>query len=123
MAIESATKAYLAEYGRFPLQSGSADHAYQDDQSAYIGALCAVATSTNHNPRRIAFLELPEAYKGKHGEAIDYWGHQLQIVADWSMDGHVNVGSNHLSRSLALWSFGSDGRNDYGLGDDVTSWQ
>jgi len=52
----------------------------------------------------------------KDGELIDPWGHPYVYVS-------VNGGSpQHRERSFDLYSFGPNGADDQGTGDDVINW-
>lgn len=52
----------------------------------------------------------------KDGQAIDPWGHPYVYVS-------VNGGSpQHRQRSFDLYSFGPNGVDDSGTGDDIYNW-
>jgi hypothetical protein len=113
---------YIHErYGRFPLQSSSEDHAYDGDQALLLQILCGAAQPPPENPDQIRFIELSEEDQGERG-MIDPWGNPVHIVADWSGDGRVSVGTKILDEKIAVWSDGPDGKNESGSGDDITSW-
>jgi len=121
-SLSATAKVFYQEYGRFPLQTVTNDHIYADDQSALIAILRARPGTTNDNPRRIVFLEVPDSSISPSGEFRDPWDQPYHIIADWSGDGVVMVGTNRVARRVAVWSNGPDGKNDFGAGDDVKTW-
>ena len=120
-AVAMAAKAYQTHYGRFPLQSSSMDHPYDGDQALLLQILCGASQPPPENPERIRFLELAAENQGERG-MIDPWGNPMHIVADWSGDGRVSVGTKVLNEKIAVWSDGPNGKNESGSGDDITSW-
>ena len=121
-ALECACSAFLMEYGRFPLQAGTNDHTYTKDQSLLIAVLRGQAGKTTENPRQLVFIDVPDDQISASGRLFDGWGHPFNIIADWSGDGSVTVGTNVVRRQVAVWSNGPDGKNDFGSGDDVKAW-
>ena len=112
---------YRECYGRFPLQSEAVDHAYGADQALLLQILCGASQPPPENPDQIRFIELANEDEGERG-MLDPWGNQIHIVADWSGDGRVSVGTKRLDEKIAVWSDGPNGKNESGSGDDITSW-
>lgn len=118
-SIEMSSKQYFAEYSRFPLQTSAIDHTYVSDQ----GSLMSTLSGESDNPRHIKFLELPHGSLSKMGAFLDTWGNPFYVTADWSGDGTVMVGTNEVNEQIAVWSSGENCQNEFGSGDDVTSWK
>ena len=122
-AVSSAITAYLTDYARYPLQTSTNDHTYIDDQAALVSVIFGLDSASNENPRRLVYLDVLQINLGRDGSLRDAWGNTLNIRADWSMDGLVRVGTNVLARPVAVWSNGKNGKNEFGSGDDITSWR
>jgi len=113
-AIDSAMRAYLAEYGKFPLQTSAAsDNKYTNTTDSLGIVYMSLRGGTNWNPRKIAFMEIPDASL-VDGIFMDPWDNYYRIAADWTMDrmvtntateGHGNL----TGRVVAAWSYGSTG--------------
>ena len=110
---------YKAEYGKQPLQSGSHDHLYVNDQDTLLSVLSGDEAAIQFNPRKIIFFSPPTKSKNP---LLDAWGNRLNTMADWDADSELSVGSIVITQSVAIWSVGPDGTNDYGQGDDIGSW-
>lgn len=73
----------------------------------------------NDNPRGIVFLDSkrqPELF-------LDPWQQRFNVKADWDGDGKLRIGSTNIAAPVAVWSNGLNGENEFGLGDDITSWK
>jgi len=116
--IMDAMNLYKMEYGKYPLQIELLDHTYNDDRDLLLASLLGDRRATQYNPRQIIFL--PKFTTQKPFE--DAWGNNFIIMADWNSDSSLQVGTNKIIDSVVVWSFGPDGNNDYGLGDDLGSW-
>jgi hypothetical protein len=112
---------YRREYGRYPLQSEAADHEYSQDYPRLFDVLSASDADTNQNQRNIVFASFPRA-RFQDGLLVDPWQNPFHVVADWSGDGAVLVGSNVVRAGVAVWSNGKNRINDKGQGDDIRSW-
>ena len=121
VSVARALHGIHERYGRYPLQSSSVDHAYDGDQALLLQILCGASQPPPENPDQIRFIELANEDEGERG-MIDPWGKPVHIVADWSGDGRVSVGTKILDEKIAVWSDGPDGKNESGSGDDITSW-
>jgi hypothetical protein len=112
---------YHSEYGRFPLQvTNNSDHEYAADYDRLLDILQGRDKSLDENPRSIVFVEL-RIYKGRTG--LDSWGKPYHVLADWSGDGKVTVGTIVVTNArVVVWSDGPDQKNELGHGDDIRSW-
>src|SRR3989338_1607201 len=101
-ALETAIAAYSGDMGDYPPTSnGEMISALQDD------------------PEEVdwqgPYMEFKES-ELEGGELIDSWGHPYIYVS-------VNGGSpSHRERSFDLYSFGPNGVDDSGTGDDIYNW-
>lgn len=101
-ALETAIAMYSGDMGEYP-SSGNAElvSALQDDPD-----------DVDWQGPYMEFKE--EELKG--GEAADPWGTPYVYVS-------VNGGSpEHRERSFDLSSFGPNGQDDHGTGDDIYNW-
>jgi prepilin-type N-terminal cleavage/methylation domain-containing protein len=100
--IVNAVKNFYTEYGRYPLASGTGaavDRKFEEDNDVLFNPLRAVTSSTAINPRRIRFLEVPDAKNGKSGitttsgsgKWVDPWGNPYLVFVDGSYDEQVSV--------------------------------
>ncbi len=122
--VISASMAYLNEYGRLPLQTNTIDHNYHTEHAQLHSVLTGSSNSVTQNPRKLIFLETDfECMNVEERMFIDAWGNPLNIFGDWDMDQSITVGTNTINASMAVWSCGKDGENNYGSGDDVNSWE
>ena len=132
-SIETATKAYLNEYSKFPRDSGvAADFSYGTDggtdNKELVNVLRSIDgpgnTSYAANPRKIPFLEAPEKSLDLGGNFLDPWGQQYEITVDTGFDNKCdNVEGGYgavLSRNVVVWSKGPDG--EAATGDELKSW-
>jgi len=113
-AIETAMKAYLQEYGKFPLQTSSSDHPYTTDYADLITILRGQNIKVGNkywNPKNILFLEVSEDSL-VDGKLQDPWEQDYKITADWDFNNIVNT---HTGRNVAVWSEGS--------GEQIGNWQ
>ena len=101
-SLETAIASYEADMGAYPA-SGNAElvAALQDDpQDVHWGG---------------PYMEFKEA-ELEGGELLDPWGNPYVYVA-------VNGGSpEHREQSYDLSSFGPNGQDDSGTGDDIYNW-
>ncbi|MEI6279771.1 MAG: prepilin-type N-terminal cleavage/methylation domain-containing protein [Verrucomicrobiae bacterium] len=109
--IATAVIAYETEYGKLPTSPTS--DATMDAKAAAAGDIISILANmnspTNDNPRRIVFLEVQTAKKGKsgigtNGSFVDPWGGTYQIRLDGDYD---NTFSN-----VSVPSLTSDGGSD-----------
>ena len=55
----------------------------------------------------------------------DCWDHTLHIAPDMDGDGLIVLDTItvKVEHGFALWSDGANGSNEFGMGDDINSWQ
>lgn len=162
LQIVNAIKGYYTEYGKYPsLDAATAPTTdtkitTASDNAKLIDILRSNTTTgsntalvTAMNPRKIVFLEVPNAKNlgtaakeragiGSSGQYLDPWGTAkgfYYITFDTDYDNQVdnpyssNAGSSKLSTGVIVWSLGRDaagGAADKNAGtskDDVISWQ
>ncbi|MGD9873072.1 MAG: type II secretion system protein [Kiritimatiellia bacterium] len=123
-AIEAAVKAYLQEYGKFPMQTDSnGDKAYLDSAPTHKDLISVLRgqdvkdkSGKSANAKGILFLEVSEKSLGtegtKEGKFLDPWEEPYYITCDWDFNNIVNT---HTGRNVVVWSEGS--------GEQIGSWQ
>jgi hypothetical protein len=88
----------------------------------FVAILCGDTNTLEwqrYNPEHMRFLE-PSLDRDIF---LDPWGRSYLIVLDKDRDNEVSVGRDVLHDvPVAVWSCGPNGVNDWGLGDDVASW-
>lgn len=119
-AIKEAVESFVFEYHRYPLQANTnSDHLYFADHQQLMDSLMGERPSSNDNPRGIVFPDIRFA----SDKILDPWQHSYNVKADWDGDGKLRIGSTNIATPVAVWSNGPNGENEFGLGDDVTSWK
>lgn len=112
--IANAVVMYQTEYSKFP-GNPSSDTSQNVDKNL-MDALMGI--STNNNPRKISFIEVGDAKKGKsgltNGNFVDPWGGIYQIAMDGNYDNTIstsvgaaspyNTQTNNLRRTVAVWN-------------------
>ena len=117
--IATAINAYMAEYGKLPIEGGaSGDVDGTQETTQIMEALCPLSPSNppDSNPRGITFLEIPKATKdGRNGRKEgggpynDPWGAAYFISMDGDYDGVVKgpSGTNateNIRKTAIVWS-------------------
>jgi prepilin-type N-terminal cleavage/methylation domain-containing protein len=93
--LVQALKAYRNVYGRWPGQTqGELDRTYADDHATLLLAL-------TNNPRRIVFLDAPEAISAA-GCCLDPWGRPFVIAMDEDGDGDTQLAATRAGAALAV---------------------
>ena len=118
-ALETAVKAYLQEYGKFPLQTDSSgDKAYLDGTPKHVDLISVLrgqnikdSKGKEANPRNILFLEVGEGSIDEDGKFVDPWDEPYRVTADWDFDNIVN---SHTGRNVVVWSAGNT---------NIATWQ
>lgn len=145
--IVTAVNAYYTEYGKYPVVTDDTPIANTGD---LFYTLRAIANGTANagdaaNPRRIVFLNVPEAnpqsaprsgIKTTDGQWYDPWGTPYKIAIDGNYNNQIdtnpysaNAGSSPLQTGVIAWSLGKDKQGGSGdkksavSSDDVISWQ
>jgi type II secretory pathway pseudopilin PulG len=112
-SLETAIKAYVNEYSKFPEGNGGADITYGvsgRDNRDIVRVLRGIDSTLN--PRRIVFIEIQENSLDANGNFIDAWDNQYRITVDTSFDNIVTVPSPLAAiqgRNVGVWSLGSAG--------------
>ena len=117
-AVEAAIHQYYNEYNRFPNTGPGGEIANRE----IIPTLLGEATpQQNQNPRRRKFLALPSEVS-KHGELLDPWGTPYHIMVDSDYDSAITINGRRLEKLFIVWSSGENKINEFGLGDDVSTF-
>ena len=150
----NAVKAYNTEYGKYPTTATTDTQLTNADAATLLNELRVPTGYTPiMNPRKIVFLELPDAKKGRKiwmpwnkrettkksginakGEWLDPWGNPYKVMLDVDYNGQLtnpyatNAGDKTLVTGVIVWSMGRDGKtntdkNHKDAKDDVISWQ
>jgi prepilin-type N-terminal cleavage/methylation domain-containing protein len=134
--IANAITAYMAEYGKLPTTStgGDVTGSLGQDTSDIMNALAG--TDATANPRKITFLEIPNAKNGKNGREgsgggqtgsyLDPWGKAYEISMDADYDEELTdpVGGGKVRKTVLVWSQGNPSKTtDYSNPKKwITSW-
>jgi prepilin-type N-terminal cleavage/methylation domain-containing protein len=114
-----------------------------NDRKAYYDTLMQILTTTDivggtaptrkswGNIRGIKFLDAPNTFTNtisendpKTGSYRDPWGNRYGIGMDLGyLDNQVTIGTSTVQGTVLIWSFGPNGTNDNGAGDDVATWK
>jgi prepilin-type N-terminal cleavage/methylation domain-containing protein len=134
-SFEVAIKAYLNEYGKFPLQvDATTDRVYRDN--TYIQLLQILRADPSYtdldlwNAKRAVFMEVAEKAVVA-GRLKDPWGNDYLVAADMTFDKNTDTSAASgygvvSNRVVVAWSFGRDGvsgANAADRKDDVISWR
>ena len=110
-----ALNSYLDDYRQWPATL-TGRTSYTTDETT-INILSG--RNTNANPRGFQYLGLPP----EQTELRDPYGNLYNVKLDEDYDQRITLGSEpHKARAI-VWSNGEDGINNFGRGDDITSWQ
>jgi prepilin-type N-terminal cleavage/methylation domain-containing protein len=124
--IATAVTAYETEYGRLPLPTKTSV------DTELVNVLIGV--STNDNPRRIVFMEVTAAKRGKSGTNssgfVDPWStnQPYRIAMDEDYDNEIDAGTNSqpLRKRVGVWNDPST-QSNVSAGQRarryVTSWE
>jgi hypothetical protein len=116
-----AIASYTNEYNRFPI--APANNSNEIDNRLLMEILSGHATNDaaiRQNPMKSELFDV--SGKGvTNGQLVDEWLHPLHIV--FGSNGTVAIGGESVRVPIAIWSDGSNGKNEYGRGDDVSSWK
>jgi hypothetical protein len=80
------------------------------------------AIAREMNPKGIRFLEIAE-HRYSQGEYLDPWGHPYQISFGEDEATFTMIGGIAIDAPVAVWSFGKNGKDECGSGDDICSWR
>lgn len=151
--IVNAVKMFYTEYGRYPVPSGTTG-VYNTGSAN--GTLMATlryvdnATVNGLNPRKIRFLEIPNAKNGRSGLELtgsgttatpgatadwkDPWGHSYEVLIDANYSGSVGSVTipKHTTNTTAypaatvqteVVAYSKGNPDNKGAADPVVSWQ
>ena len=126
--LEQACRFYYLEYGWLPLDSNAVNLVTNNADLIFtlLATNVGANATTDMNPRKIVFLELPGrkgAFDPVRGGFLDPWGNPYHVFFDWSYSNRVIVGRSVVTNSVAVWSSGPNGKDESGAGDDLTSWR
>lgn len=113
--IANAVIMYETEYGRLPSTSNPppAEDTTINVSRDFVRILTGENTGPGFNPRRIVFLEAPEARQNRGGtntsDYVDPWGAPYQIALNYSYDNELEgVGKEGstatIRRRVAVWN-------------------
>jgi hypothetical protein len=109
--LRVAVSEYEASYGEFPFAGdGSEDIVLLPRQYDELILLLA-----GGNPRKLRFLA--------EDDFVDYWGNRFQILLDTDGNGQVRINDDIVSERILVYSFGQNGTDEKGAGDDIASWR
>lgn len=120
--IEVALRQYYAEYHSWPVPTNHPED--QIDNAPLMDILCARTNSAScqtWNPKRYRMFE--PRRPGPNGECLDHWGNPYHIIVDVTFDGVISVGDATVRKEVVVWSDGKNKKNEWGQGDDITSWK
>jgi len=118
--IASAIEEFRSNYGVNPVHEK--DFAPLDQGKVY-SVLMAIPGDcywTNINTGGVVYLTgIP---RSSHGKWLDPWGNAYNMIIADTNTSSVVVGGAVVNRPAVVWSNGENRINDYGKGDDITSW-
>jgi prepilin-type N-terminal cleavage/methylation domain-containing protein len=114
--IANAISAYMSEYGKLPTDQNS-DVTGSQDTSDIMDVLSGT-DKNDLNPRKITFLEIPNAKSGKNGRVsnggtqtgayLDPWGQAYWIAMDADYDEQIQTSEfGMLRKNVLVWSKGN----------------
>ncbi|MEY2528127.1 MAG: ral secretion pathway protein [Verrucomicrobiota bacterium] len=122
-----AVNAFYTEYGKYPIATDDTPFANTADLLYTLRAVPAGAnTADATNPRKIAFLNVPEAkdpasprsgIRSSDGQWYDPWGSAYRVAIDGNYDNQLanpygptgGAGSDPLRQGVIAWSLGRNG--------------
>ena len=143
LELRKAVGTYSAEYGRYPIaadeRSQARGDAEVDSGRALMDVLMAADEETGPgglNSRaepffttsRRATKEKPRggvvATPTGGGTLYDPWGNLYHLIIDVDRNHRCDLpsGDGMVAKDVLVWSFGPDGIDDRGEGDDVVTW-
>ena len=60
---------------------------------------------------------------GEETNPLDGWGNELLIEIASEQSDQIILNKKKIGSSVAVWSIGENGINEYGEGDDLVSWK
>jgi prepilin-type N-terminal cleavage/methylation domain-containing protein len=142
VTLDQGVMAFYNEYGYLPTNpSGDSTQGLATDSGEGVKLIeTLLGYDDEENEKKIRFFEAAEA-KGKR-DGIEYagsgnsvtglydpWGEPYRVLLDGNYDETLqnpfsggNQGNLLRGRRVATYSYGKNGKNDNGGGDDVKSW-
>jgi len=110
--LEIAIKLYECDVGSLPV-THSGPTSLQDN-GGVVGAL--LSETTPDGP----YLELRDEVVA--GLVVDTKGNPFHFALDADGDGEVEINGKVIPQRIAIWSYGENGKNEFGEGDDLRTW-
>ena len=144
--LVAAIKGYHAEYGKYPTLAAVDMQLTEEETVTLLMELRVPSGYTpTMNPRRIVFIEVPNAKNFDKSEAkqeigisssgkwLDPWGRPYKVMLSGDYDDNLpnpyyaNAGDKVLKAGAIVWSLGRNGKTNTDkhhpdAKDDVTSW-
>ncbi len=106
--LSQATKLYETDWGKYPA-SGNAE---------WVKALTTLGS------KKLAYFEFRPSDLSEKGEALDSWGRPFVYRNNYvNFPANQNDPDAHNKQSFDLYSFGPNGVDEKGAGDDVNNWE
>ena len=101
-----------------------AAEAYELDQAVYptSGNANLVKALRSKEGKRLPYFEFAKNQLNDKGEVLDPWGHPFVYINNTDKSAPKGW-TPHRKNSFDLYSFGPDGKDDQGKGDDVHNWE
>jgi prepilin-type N-terminal cleavage/methylation domain-containing protein len=124
--IANAINAYMTEYGKLPSAQSDSDIQASQDTSDIMDVISGT-DKDGLNPRKITFLEIPNAKDSKSpkngrassggaqtGAYMDPWGQPYYISLDTSYDEEITdpAGGGTIRKTVLVWSKGNLSKKD-----------
>ena len=126
--ISQAIEVFHSHYHRLPgapATESETDHAVLMSESKKIMRALG-AYDHKCNPRRELYFEIYENRDcgaiPEDGDLFDSWCNQYLIRLDDDGDRKILFAGREIKARSLVWSTGPNGVNDWGFGDDITSW-
>jgi len=126
-SIITAIRMYEAQYGYLPWATG-VDRSFGEANSAEHDLVMELLTcedinndgEVTGNKRNIRLLEVH--MRNGVPAVVDRWGTSFTLLLDLDYDGRVTFDRRKIEGGVHAYSFGKNGVDDRGEGDDIRSW-
>jgi hypothetical protein len=118
LAIGTAIQSYHSAYGRWPVLDTNSE---EQNSADMIAMLSLSKTNAQPSTNITQFLNI-SSNRLVNGRLLDPWGNEYHISLDIKRAGKIKVGNQFVPQPYAIWSNGKNKLNEYGLGDDISSW-
>jgi type II secretory pathway pseudopilin PulG len=117
-----AIRAYYSAYSRWPSSVALEEETVDNLKlMAVLSPQQGDSLGQTENPQGILFIER-KGRQFRDGRMVDPWGQPYHISLDLNRDDQVTVGHQMVSLPVAVWSDGPNKINEYGQGDDISTW-